>query len=61
MKDGRRGAATESIALMRSIEVVELQEAVKVLKYPYELLEYGPNGVNGVILITTKQGKQALK
>src|SRR5438552_6618155 len=29
VKDGRRGAATESIALMRSIEVVELQEAVE--------------------------------
>jgi TonB-dependent SusC/RagA subfamily outer membrane receptor len=28
---------------------------ISVLKYPYELAEYGPNGVNGVILITTKQ------
>ena len=30
--------------------------SVKVLKYPHELMEYGPNGVNGVIVITTKQG-----
>ncbi len=28
---------------------------VKVLKLPYELAEYGPAGVNGVIVITTKQ------
>ena len=28
---------------------------IKVLKYPYELAEYGPSGVNGVIVITTKQ------
>jgi TonB-dependent SusC/RagA subfamily outer membrane receptor len=28
---------------------------IKVLKSPHELAEYGPNGVNGVILITTKQ------
>ena len=28
---------------------------IKVLKAPHELAEYGPNGVNGVILITTKQ------
>jgi hypothetical protein len=28
---------------------------IKVLKYPHELAEYGPNGVNGVIVITTKQ------
>jgi hypothetical protein len=26
-----------------------------VLKYPHELLEYGPNGVNGVVVITTRQ------
>jgi hypothetical protein len=30
---------------------------IKVLKYPHELMEYGPNGVNGVIVITTKQGR----
>lgn len=29
--------------------------SIKVLKYPHELAEYGPNGVNGVIVITTKQ------
>jgi len=28
---------------------------IKVLKAPYELAEYGPNGVNGVIVITTRQ------
>jgi TonB-dependent SusC/RagA subfamily outer membrane receptor len=28
---------------------------IKVLKYPDELTVYGPRGVNGVILITTKQ------
>jgi hypothetical protein len=28
---------------------------IKVLKRPYELAEYGPNGVNGVIVITTRQ------
>ena len=28
---------------------------VKVLKYPDELAVYGPRGVNGVIVITTKQ------
>ena len=27
---------------------------IKVLKLPYELVEYGPSGVNGVIVITTK-------
>jgi TonB-dependent SusC/RagA subfamily outer membrane receptor len=31
--------------------------AIKVLKYPHELAEYGTSGVNGVIIITTKQGK----
>jgi hypothetical protein len=31
---------------------------IKVLKYPYELLEYGPSGVNGVIVITTKQAQR---
>lgn len=30
---------------------------IKVLKYPHELAEYGPTGVNGVIVITTKQGR----
>ena len=28
---------------------------IKVLKFPHELVEYGPNGANGVILITTRQ------
>ena len=28
---------------------------IKVLKHPHEVAEYGPNGVNGVIVITTKQ------
>ena len=28
---------------------------IKVLKLPHELAEYGPSGVNGVIVITTKQ------
>ena len=28
---------------------------IKVLKYPDELTVYGPRGVNGVIVITTKQ------
>lgn len=27
---------------------------IKVLKLPHELAEYGPSGVNGVIVITTK-------
>ena len=30
--------------------------SIKVLKYPQELAEYGPNGANGVVVITTKQG-----
>jgi len=29
---------------------------IRVLKYPEELALYGPRGVNGVIVITTKQG-----
>jgi TonB-dependent SusC/RagA subfamily outer membrane receptor len=32
---------------------------VKVLKYPYELAEYGLSGANGVIVITTKQNPAA--
>jgi len=28
---------------------------VRVLKFPHELVEYGPNGANGVIVITTRQ------
>ena len=28
---------------------------IKVLKFPHELAEYGANGANGVIVITTKQ------
>jgi hypothetical protein len=31
---------------------------IKVLKYPHELVEYGPRGVNGVIVITTKQARE---
>jgi TonB-dependent SusC/RagA subfamily outer membrane receptor len=30
---------------------------IKVLKYPDELAIYGPRGVNGVIVITTKQAR----
>ena len=29
---------------------------IKVLKTPQQLAEYGQNGVNGVVVITTKQG-----
>jgi len=28
---------------------------IRVLKYPHEVAEYGANGANGVIVITTKQ------
>lgn len=28
---------------------------IKVLKAPHELMEYGPSGANGVIVITTKR------
>ena len=28
---------------------------MKVLKYPHELAEYGANGANRVVVITTKQ------
>ena len=31
---------------------------IKVLKFPAETTVYGPGGANGVILITTKQGKR---
>jgi TonB-dependent SusC/RagA subfamily outer membrane receptor len=31
---------------------------IKVLKYPHELAEYGTSGVNGVIVITTKQARE---
>ena len=34
---------------------------VKVLRYPYELAEYGPSGTNGVIVITTKQNPASRK
>lgn len=34
---------------------------LKVLKLPYELAEYGPTGVNGVIVITTKQALRQRK
>ena len=29
---------------------------IKVLKAPADIAVYGPSGINGVILITTKQG-----
>jgi TonB-dependent receptor-like protein len=32
---------------------------IKVLKYPHELSVYGPNGVNGVIVISTKQAARS--
>ena len=35
-------------------DIVEL----KVLRYPYELAEYGADGANGVVIITTKQNPQ---
>jgi outer membrane receptor for ferrienterochelin and colicin len=31
---------------------------IKVLKAPYELMEYGPSGANGVVVITTKRSPQ---
>ena len=31
---------------------------VKVLKAPHELMEYGPSGANGVVVITTKRSPQ---
>ena len=30
---------------------------IKVLKFPHEVAEYGANGANGVIVITTKQAR----
>ena len=31
---------------------------IKVLKAPYEVAEYGANGANGVIVITTRQARK---
>jgi hypothetical protein len=31
---------------------------IKVLKAPHELMEYGPSGANGVVVITTKRSPQ---
>jgi hypothetical protein len=43
-------AANRGIDWFRPEDIAE----IKVLKYPHELAEYGPSGVNGVIVITTK-------
>jgi len=42
----------------RGIDWFELEDILRiaVLKDPAETAVYGPGGVNGVILITTKQG-----
>jgi TonB-dependent starch-binding outer membrane protein SusC len=44
----------------RSIDWFKPEDIVdiRVLKHPHELAEYGPTGVNGVIVITTKQGAE---
>ncbi len=44
----------------RGIDWFTLQDIarIKVLKDPAETTVYGPAGLNGVILITTKQGKR---
>jgi hypothetical protein len=41
----------------RGIDWVQLEDVVqiRVLKHPFEANVYGPRGVNGVIVITTKQ------
>jgi TonB-dependent SusC/RagA subfamily outer membrane receptor len=44
-------SATRGVDWFRPEDIAD----VKVLKYPYELAEYGANGANGVILITTRQ------
>jgi TonB-dependent SusC/RagA subfamily outer membrane receptor len=44
-------SATRGIDWFRPEDIAE----IKVLKYPYELAEFGANGANGVIVITTKQ------
>ena len=44
-------SANRGIDWFRPEDIAE----IKVLKYPYELAEYGANAANGVILITTKQ------
>ena len=44
-------SATRGIDWFKPEDIVEM----KVLKYPYELAEYGANGANGVIVITTRQ------
>jgi TonB-dependent SusC/RagA subfamily outer membrane receptor len=43
--------ATRGIDWFKPEDIAE----IKVLKYPYELAEYGQSGANGVIVITTKQ------
>ena len=45
-----------SIAPNRGIDWFKPEDIVeiKVLKLPHELAEYGPGGVNGVVVITTK-------
>ena len=47
----------------RGIDWFEPEDIVRirVLKDPAETAVYGPNGVNGVILITTKQGMRPRK
>jgi len=42
----------------RGIEWFQLEDIarISVLKDPAEIAVYGPPGINGVILITTKQG-----
>ena len=50
------GAPT-SVSPTRGIDWFKPEDIadIKVLKQPHELAEYGPRGVNGVIVITTKQ------
>ena len=47
----------------RGIDWFEPEDIVRirVLKNPAEIAVYGPNGANGVILITTKQGARPRK
>jgi TonB-dependent SusC/RagA subfamily outer membrane receptor len=42
---------------------VQLEDVVqiRVLKHPFETNVYGPRGVNGVIVITTKQAAMPQK
>lgn len=43
--------ANRGIDWFKPEDIVE----IKVLKFPHELAEYGADGVNGVIVVTTKQ------